>query len=262
MKTTSLVFCYLFLCISTYIKSQDATANSKKIDIPYFGQISSMQLCGDPKTYCQPSSSTLWAMVENLDYNGDVGDYLGRYYSEIHDDNPCPEKRVSHDDVESFKKGSFTATVKTTKKKEFKSKVKANLAQLVRNSFDNLPESIQADLMIGLESAIEQSSQMTIDVEYKTLQLKKVVTDKLKTSCLPVLKTGQMLSTGIGIITVKGKWTSQVLNKTIAEFEANSSAFKELSAEVKVTYENARNIILAGNFEALSLIISVAYIRK
>lgn len=230
------------------------------VNVPYFGKMTSLELCGSPNG-CKSPTSPYWASVKDGKYyDGTPGSILGRGFKTIFDSYPCVTRIPVDTDVDTHNIHNLSGKVQENKKKEFDATIKANLTRLINSQ--NLPDSIKADLLTQLNNSVESATTRNIELVYKVLGLKQPYIDDQVKTCYTTLQKKHMVVTGISLISIKGNWTSNTLKDAFKKFEANAALFKSLSAEVKINYEKTKETLLNGSFEPFSTIHSVSYLYK
>jgi hypothetical protein len=254
------VLCLSMMFIFTFITLR--SIGQKRIYVSYFGNMTSLELCGSKKT-CKPTNAKNWAYVTGEKfYNGNPASALGRAFeSTIHESSPCVTKLPTFADLDSFNIHDLTGKVEETKKRQLELEIVANLTRLLNEQI-NLPDSIKADLAAQIDNTVKTETSHEIELRYKVYELKQEYVDEQILSCIKNLSDGQKVSVGISVVTVRGSWTSNTLKEIFRKFEANASVFQNLSAELKASYESSKNRVLEGTFQPFSLIVSDAYRTK
>ena len=71
------------------------------INVPYFENLKPEYVCGGYNEYCQPTSSTLWAKIENgVDYNGNPNHFLGRSYTNFFQTEKCVTETIKDNNLD------------------------------------------------------------------------------------------------------------------------------------------------------------------
>jgi hypothetical protein len=239
-------------------------ANAQKVSdvyVPYFGKMTSIEVCGMPK--CKPGAGAKWASIKDaLFYEGEAGSILGRYYiKSIFETSPCVRVAPKEQDIIITGRSVLNGKVEEDKKRNFDAQLSADLARII-DALGNMPAEVKADLQAQVRNSVTSETANNIDLEYKVIQLKNDYISSQVAACFGNLPKKSKVILGIGLITVNGSWTSNTLQKAFRNFEANSSAYKALSAEAKADYEKNKNRALSGNFDAFPLIISASYNYK
>lgn len=237
-----------------------AAVAQKKIEVPYFGNMTSEELCGSSD--CKPTNAQYWATVKGGKlYDGVPGNILGRSFRKgIFETNPCVSRVPSDNDVNVLGIHNLSGKVEENKKKDFDATINANLTRLINQQ--NLPDSIKAELIAQIKNSVETATSRNVELVYRVVELKQPYIDEQVDACLARLERKRKILTGVSLITVKGDWTSNTLRDAFRKFEANATLFSSLSADVKTNYEKSKQTLLSGNFEPFSLIISTAYKYK
>jgi len=249
----------MILLIMVIGLSNYATAQ-KTINVPYFGKMTAQELCGSSTEFCQPTSSSRFAKVKAKVYKGEIEYELFRKFKKsIFETTPCSNSELSANDYTISSSNTLTASVESKEKKSFDQKLEANLTKIIGRFFGKLDESIKADIKAELIKNIESETNQEIELEYIVYDLTQRFIDDNLSTCMDSDPKKRKIVTGISILTVSGEWTTDVFKKTFTNFEGNVQAFNALSVESKNEYEKEKKVILDGNFEAISIIFSVAY---
>lgn len=254
MNTNVFKLTVLICFISVVAKAQ------KKIEVPYFGTMTPVELCGLPA--CKPTISPYWAMVNGGKfYDGVPGNILGRSFKKsVFETNSCVFKVPIDNDVNVFATHNLSGKVQENKKKDFDATINANLTRLINSQ--NLPDSIKANLLAQIKNSVESATSKNIELIYKVVELKQPYIDEQVNACYAHLERKHKIVTGVSLISLKGNWTSNTLSDAFKKFEINAALFKSLSAEIKANYEKTKETLLNGNFEPFSLVLVTSYKYK
>src|SRR5690606_27496300 len=97
----------------------------------------------------------------------------------------------------------------------------------------------------------------------KIIQLKNTgEIDKQVSQAFSKLEKGQKLITGISVVTISGKWTSNTLREALDEFELNVGLNDILSADAKLKYDKSKERVLEGEVKEFGFIIGDSYKLK
>lgn len=220
-------------------------------------------MCGSND--CRPAYGIKAYVHKNdkLYYNGDYNSILGRVIStSIFDTNSSGMRNITEDDVDYFVDHNGSGSLEQKSKSEFDANVTANLSQILKNSID-LPDDLKVKLIAEIDKAVTKNTKNDIEFSFKIIQLKNVGDiDKQLTNAFSKLKKGEKIITGISVVTVSGKWTSNTLKEVLDEFELSVGLNDNLSAEAKLKYEKSKERALKGKVKEFGFIIGDSYKLK
>jgi hypothetical protein len=236
---------------------------SQKRKIPFFGKVKLTELCGSSD--CRPSYG-IKAYVHKKDklyYNGNYNSILGRVITgSIFDTDASGIGNITKNDVDYFVEHNGSGSLEKNSKTEFDANVTANLTQILKNTID-LPEDLKAKLIAELDKTVTKNTQNEISFSFKIIQLKNTgEIDKQVSEAFSKLKKGQKLITGISVVTISGKWTSNTLREALDEFELNIGLNDVLSADAKLKYDKSKERVLEGEVKEFGFIIGDSYKLK
>lgn len=236
---------------------------SQKRNIPFFGKVKMIELCGSSD--CRPTYG-IKAYIHKKDklyYNGDYNSILGRVFTKsIFDTKSSSISNITREDVEYYNEHTGSGSVKQKSKTEFDANVTANLVQLLKGTIE-LPEELKAKILSEVDHIVTRNTKNEITFSFKIIQLKNTGDiDKEVTEAFSKLEKGEKLITGISVVTISGKWTSNTLKEVIDKFELNVGLDDNLSADAKLKYEKSKERILEGEVKEFSFIIGDSYKLK
>ncbi len=230
------------------------------IKVPYFEDLDPKYVCGNyPSPYCQPNSSTRWSKIKSgVDYNGNPNHYLGRSYIKYFQTSKCVDREITESDIIISGLQTVKASLKDNEKTKFSNKLSADIIALIKMNGAPVPPGINAGVNAEVAQKIDNTDNSTVELEYKRIDLTKDFIDKYLENCLAKTPKNMSVATGISIITVSGQWSSNKLSESMANIEASAS-YSILADEAKAEYKQAKDRILNGKFEPVSLVFAVAY---
>ncbi|MFD1015028.1 hypothetical protein [Winogradskyella rapida] len=234
------------------------TFAQKKVQIPYFETLSGTEICGTKN--CNPTNG-IWQKIKGgYLFDGDLTEIFGRKFKKgIFINSKCASRKPTENEFTTLKSGSLKGTLKTEKKKEFDSKINADLSKIINDNID-ADASVKAELLAELKRTIESKSNSKIELEYKIVQIKNNYLDNEIDECQKSLKKKERVIIGVSVITVSGSWNSETLKDVFATFEANASAYETMTAELKTKYELDKEKALKAKFDPFSMIFNVSYL--
>ena len=236
---------------------------SQKLKIPFFGKIKLTELCGSKN--CLPSYGIKAYVHKNdkLYYNGDYNSILGRVISNsIFDTESSGIDDITKDDINYYVEHNGNGSVKQESKTEFDTNVTSNLTELLKSSIE-LPEDLKIKLLADIDNTVTKNTKNKITFSFKIIELKKVgEIDRQVTKAFSKQEKGQKIVTGISVVTISGKWTSNTLKEVLNEFELSAGLNDILSAGAKLKYEKSKERILEGEVKEFGFIIGDSYKLK
>lgn len=255
MRTKLIVLVVLSLGFNIYAQS---------VKIPFFGKMTTKELCGTAN--CLPDYGIRAYVHKNdrLFYDENYNSILGRKFKgkDIFNHRSSGVQKISDDDVNSVFKTEGIATLDKRQKKDFDAKLAADLKQILQSEIQ-LPDDLKAQLLTKLNNYIQTNTNSSIDFSFEILVLKKG--EKIETEIeqiLSTLKKGEKLITGISVITINGKWETNVLKNVLSNFEIETGIDNKLSGEIKMKYDNSKNKIVSGTIKPFAFIIGDSYLIK
>jgi hypothetical protein len=230
------------------------------ITVPYFDNLDPKYVCGDyPSPYCQPNSSTKWTPIKSgVDYDGDPNHYLGRSFFKYFQRDQCISSNITDSDVVISGKQNVNGVLNDNEKTEFSNKLSADIVALIETNGVPVPPGVKADVSTEVAKKIDNTDKSTIELEYKRIDLNMDFMDEHLASCIAKTPKNEKVATGISVITVSGKWSSDRVSETMASIEASAS-YSVLSDQAKAEYQQAKQRVLNGTFEPVAFVFAVAY---
>ena len=244
----------LFLSINSY---------SQKRKVPFFGKVKLTELCGSSE--CRPSYGIKAYVHKNdkLYYNGNYNSILGRVFNNsIFDTKPSGISKITRNDVDYFVEHNGSGSVEVQSKSEFDANITANLTQLIGSAID-LPEDLKVKLIAEIDNTVTNNTKNDIQFSFKIIQLKiggNIENELLK--AMSNMKKDEKIITGISVVSISGKWTSNTLKEVLNNFEVGVGLNESLTAEAKLEYEKSKERILEGEVKEFSFIIGDSYKEK
>jgi len=237
--------------------------NGQKRKIPFFGKIKLTELCGSND--CRPTYGIKAYIHKNdkLYYNGDYNSILGRVIStSIFDTESSGINNITRDDVDYFVEHNGSGSIEQKSKTEFDANATANLTQLLKSTID-LPENLKVELLAVLDKTVTKNTKNEIDFSFRIIQLKNVGDiDKEVSEAFSKLNKGEKIITGISVVAISGKWTSDTLKEVLDEFELSAKVNDDLSAEAILKYEKSKKRVLDGKVKEFGFIIGDSFKQK
>lgn len=230
------------------------------INIPYFDPLSPDEVCGGYSSYCQSTSSRKWSKLKpGVDYDGKVGNVLGRKFISIYEDSPCVAIRPTNEDVNITGVHNLSGTLSESSLNEFKSNLNINITDFLDEFIKGIPEALKAEVRLQASILVNDKLNHQIDLEYKRIELKKEFMDGVNfQSCKSALQEKEHVITGISVITVSGEWSKKTVKNILANVES-TVGYTSLSAEIKNKYENDKSQVLNGRFEPITYYFTATY---
>jgi len=247
---------FISLTLLTFFASN---AQSKKV--PFFGKMTYSEICGSGSD-CLPTNGTKANIAGKIYYNGDPNSFLGMKFKK----SPFPPlaigfKNITAVDLDTFVVHNGSAKIDVQQKKDFDAKISGDLKQII-NSSTEIGDDLKAKILVEIDNEVKKETSKTIDFHFEIIQLKNTgsvgteITNKLAT-----LNKGEKLIVGISVMTISGSWTSKTLKTILDNFEL-TAGYKELSADAKLKFQQAKDRALKGTVKPFSFIIGDTYLIK
>lgn len=236
---------------------------SQKRKIPFFGKIKLTELCGSND--CLPTYGIKAYIHKNdkLYFNGNYNSILGRIITrDIFDTEASGIDIITKNDVDYFVEHNGNGSLEKNSKTEFDARVTANLTQILENTIE-LPDDLKAKLIGEIDKSVTKNTKNEISFTFKIIQLRNIgEIDNQVVQAFSKLEKGQKLITGISVVTIGGKWTSNTLREALDEFEFNVGLNDYLSADAKLKYDKSKERVLEGEVKEFGFIIGDSYKLK
>jgi hypothetical protein len=236
---------------------------SQKKNIPFFGKVKMIELCGSSD--CRPGINIKAYVHKNdkLYYNGDYNSILGKVFtSSIFDTEASGITNITRNDVDYFVEHNGSGSIDKRSKTEFDTNVTANLRQLIGSAI-NLPEDLKVQLIAQIDNTVTNKTKTDIEFSFKIIQLKSVGNIGAQLAdAFSEMESGEKIITGISVVTISGRWTSNTLREVLNSFEVGVGLNESLTGEAKLEYEESKNRALEGEVKEFSFIIGDSYKKK
>ena len=230
------------------------------INVPYFDKLSTDEVCGGFSSYCQSTRSKYWAKVKpGTDYDGKVGNALGRKFVSIYEDSPCVKNKPTDEDTNITGRNELKGSLSENTINEFKANLELDLVDFIKQYMKDIPEGLDAEITAQVSLSTGTITNKKIDLEYKRISLNKEFMDAENfQTCLSSLNEKENVVTGISVITVSGEWSKETINTVFANIEA-SAGYTDLTADAKNKYDNDKSKVLEGKFEPITYFFTATY---
>jgi hypothetical protein len=230
------------------------------ITVPYFDKLSPDEVCGGFSSDCQSVSSKYWAKVNpGVDYDGKVGNALGRKFVNVFDDSPCVANQPMDEDINITGRHELKGSLSKNSLNEFKINLEVDLVNFIKQYMKDIPNDLDAEITSQVSLKTDIITQNKIDLEYYRISLKKEFTDSDNfQTCMSSLQEKEKVVTGISVIKVSGEWSKETISNVFANIEA-SVGYNNLTADAKNKYNRDKSKVLEGKFEPITYYFTVTY---